>query len=497
MERIKDRIVTFKSTEKSGLIPSQIIYVEGSYNKTTNNFIEQNFEKITDAFKKRAFDFVYIPIVIDDFNQSPSLEVWDLINYCYPYLNLAPSNLYFQNRFENNIVHQLFSTFGYKEEICPGLLRLIDDSETDCFTFEYFKFNLSLEHNLWSQINDYLKSFTPETKDHTFTAVEDYKVPAQKREKFTLDLIERLSKILFEESSSSIFEEKENKSEKEEEPAGHEEKPLEKKPLADIEKNTKDDSVRQAAVEKLDQETVFYSSYSGSFEECRSPRIEDAPIENVQKEDARLKDFDIVQKYYDIPKSLMQIDSKKAYNFIEKMNSLIFEAQELGIYEGILRDAFKTLAKGMGMDIDGKMKISRLVIDSEYNIYLPDYKEEVFISALPKSVFILFLRHPEGIVLKDLPDHERELMIIYKIISNRENMENMEDSVKEICSPYENSIHEKLSRIRAAFVNKISESYAAFYYVAGNRGEKKQIKLDRTMVSLPKELSLQYYSTSL
>ncbi|MDR3217522.1 MAG: hypothetical protein LBU22_00840 [Dysgonamonadaceae bacterium] len=113
-------------------------------------------------------------------------------------------------------------------------------------------------------------------------------------------------------------------------------------------------------------------------------------------------------------------------------------------------------------------------------------------TTLPKALFILFLQHPEGILLKQLSDYEPELMTIYKIISNRENYQDMSDSIKRICSPLDQSVNEKLSRIRAAFVRNMAETYAEHYYVTGDRGEKKQIRIDRKLVSLPEYLTSAY-----
>jgi hypothetical protein len=126
------------------------------------------------------------------------------------------------------------------------------------------------------------------------------------------------------------------------------------------------------------------------------------------------------------------------------------------------------------------------VIDSEYRIFLPDYNNlEIKMTPLPKALYLLFLRHSEGILLKQLPDYKRELTTIYKQISNREHYTDMTDSIEKMCTPTDNSINEKLSRIREAFVKNISEEYAKFYYVSGERGEIKQIRIERNLVNLP------------
>ena len=60
-------------------------------------------------------------------------------------------------------------------------------------------------------------------------------------------------------------------------------------------------------------------------------------------------------------------------------------------------------------------KLSRLVITSDYRIILPDYNDmEISMTPLVKAVYLLFLRHLEGIIFKHLMDYRDELKDIYK-----------------------------------------------------------------------------------
>jgi len=52
--------------------------------------------------------------------------------------------------------------------------------------------------------------------------------------------------------------------------------------------------------------------------------------------------------------------------------------------------------------------------------------------------------------------------------------------------PLNNSINEKCSRIRAAFLEVIADDLAQNYYVTGKRGEPKKIMLDRSLVEFQK-----------
>lgn len=128
-------------------------------------------------------------------------------------------------------------------------------------------------------------------------------------------------------------------------------------------------------------------------------------------------------------------------------------------------------------------KLSRLRISSDYKITLPDYGDiEIQLEPLPKAVYMLFLKHPEGISFKNLQSYRAELAGIYKLISGRVNIDAMEDSIVRVTDPFDNSINEKCSRIRQAFVSRFDDSLAENYYIYGYQGCPKRIKLDRALV---------------
>ena len=135
-------------------------------------------------------------------------------------------------------------------------------------------------------------------------------------------------------------------------------------------------------------------------------------------------------------------------------------------------------------DIQGSTKkLSTVYITNDYRIFLKDYNmQEVFIPPLPKSLFILFLRHPEGILFRLLSNYHDELLSIYRNVTVHENIETAMERIKAMTDPLNNSVNEKCSRIRGAFVKVIAEYLAKNYYVTGNRGETKMIILDRTLV---------------
>ena len=159
----------------------------------------------------------------------------------------------------------------------------------------------------------------------------------------------------------------------------------------------------------------------------------------------------------------------------EEIRSKIMELESRGLSSIIIR-------KLVGEVPD---KPGRLYIDLRNRIFLPDYNNmEIKLSPIQKTVYFLFLRHPEGIYFKDLTDYKNELYGIYSSISGRTDPDAMFQSIDRLTDPYDNSINEKCARIRMAFVSRFNEELARWYYIDGRKGEKKRIRLPRELVTV-------------
>ncbi len=157
---------------------------------------------------------------------------------------------------------------------------------------------------------------------------------------------------------------------------------------------------------------------------------------------------------------------------MQEIRKRIERLRELGVDELALR---KLLEK--------EDTLSRLVITRDYRIILPDYHNmEIEMTPLPKAVFLLFLKHEEGIPFKFLSDYEEELRTIYMQLTDRVQTEVIDKSIQALCDPTQNAINEKCARIREAFVSKFDERLAQYYFVTGKRGESKRIQLQRNLV---------------
>jgi len=130
-----------------------------------------------------------------------------------------------------------------------------------------------------------------------------------------------------------------------------------------------------------------------------------------------------------------------------------------------------------------KVKLSHMEISRNGGITLTDFDyRDVPMRPLTKTVFLLFLNHPEGIFLKDIGDHRKEMEDIYLSITGRSDLAGIRDSLDKLADPLDNSINEKISNVRKAFLDVVNDNVAQFYYIQGTKGTAKKILLDRSYV---------------
>lgn len=125
---------------------------------------------------------------------------------------------------------------------------------------------------------------------------------------------------------------------------------------------------------------------------------------------------------------------------------------------------------------------SPLQVTDDARLILTDYNMEVTMLPIDKVVYIFYLRHPEGVAIKMLEAHKEELIDIYIRILGKELTANQRASVERLCNPLDNSINEKISRIRQAFRAVAHDSIANNYIISGSRGEERYIALNEDLI---------------
>ena len=128
------------------------------------------------------------------------------------------------------------------------------------------------------------------------------------------------------------------------------------------------------------------------------------------------------------------------------------------------------------------IKLSRLTIAKDCTLTLSDYQQEVKMEPIVKAIYLLFLNHPEGIAFKYLSDYRKELADIYQKIKPFGLNERAIRCIEDVTNPLLNSINEKCSRIRAAFLPVVDSTLLEQYIIVGKSGEVKKITLPRDLV---------------
>ena len=126
--------------------------------------------------------------------------------------------------------------------------------------------------------------------------------------------------------------------------------------------------------------------------------------------------------------------------------------------------------------------LKKLIVSRNYKLFLGDERVEIKMEPIVKAVFLLFLKHPEGINFKDLPDYREELTKIYDKVRPWGLTDRALRSIEDVTNPFLNSINEKCARIRKVFASMLDSSIADQYYIRGKRGNAKAIALPRELV---------------
>ena len=176
-----------------------------------------------------------------------------------------------------------------------------------------------------------------------------------------------------------------------------------------------------------------------------------------------------------------------------------FDAETQKILENIQKQLDSIRLKGIGEAIIAKYVkprpvLSHIRITHDFRIFLDDYNNlEIKMEPLVKAVYILFLRHDGGIAFKDLSDHGVELETIYRAVKRKQNeidekmasktnTPSLSPSVKKLINPLDNSINEKCTRIKEAFIVHFHESIAENYFIVGVRESNKRVTLPRNLI---------------
>jgi hypothetical protein len=139
--------------------------------------------------------------------------------------------------------------------------------------------------------------------------------------------------------------------------------------------------------------------------------------------------------------------------------------------------------KDLGCGVESLGEPVELYIDKHYIIRMCGPDGPILqLRPLVKTLFILFLRHPEGILLKQRDSYRAELEEIYSTINPNTYREDVKARVARLVDLEDNSFSEKASVLNARLEELLPEGIAGDYQIKGYNGCPRKIKLNPLLV---------------
>ena len=128
-----------------------------------------------------------------------------------------------------------------------------------------------------------------------------------------------------------------------------------------------------------------------------------------------------------------------------------------------------------------------LHITSDYKILIPECgNAEVELDPKSKALYFLFLRHKEGLLRSDLYNYKDELAELLMAILNTEELSTPKKKAIEnlISKTKSKSFDDSCNIIKREFLKVFDESMAAYYFIYGEKGQTRGIRLPRVYLKV-------------
>ena len=125
------------------------------------------------------------------------------------------------------------------------------------------------------------------------------------------------------------------------------------------------------------------------------------------------------------------------------------------------------LQKEQAMPRAGKHTISIVPGNGKYRgrILLTEAGLEIYLNPVERTLFCLFLAHPEGILADNLLLHWQELCSIYARESLYDDPSLRDDALESLCNESKRVFYSNISRIKKKFVATLGARKASGYYI--------------------------------
>lgn len=154
--------------------------------------------------------------------------------------------------------------------------------------------------------------------------------------------------------------------------------------------------------------------------------------------------------------------------------------QIMEIFEGIRKEIlFKQKFKKQVIPVQIKL-------NEKNKIVLPELdNQEIRLNPLFKTLYLFFLKHQEGIRLKELSGYKAELLSLYKKLSVfDETAAEMDAKITDMVNPHSGSFSQKKAKINKIIKDLLGEPLAGFYRIDGQPGEAFKINIPQNLIDI-------------
>ena len=99
------------------------------------------------------------------------------------------------------------------------------------------------------------------------------------------------------------------------------------------------------------------------------------------------------------------------------------------------------------------------------DFHLPDGSATVYLNPVERTLYKLFMNHPEGIPADALPLFWQELRTLYAHESVFDNKRLMADTMASLCAESHTIFYTTISRIKKKFITALGARKAAPYFI--------------------------------
>ena len=189
-----------------------------------------------------------------------------------------------------------------------------------------------------------------------------------------------------------------------------------------------------------------------------------------------------LERFFELTDRVMRLPIPSPSKNLQRYLGLLTMPKEAQGSDAFRYTGFHKIIVDTLLKYHSEQGLSRLRISDNGRLFLVDRNEtEIKIQTIGRALYILFLRHEEGIALTELADHRDELMELYAAISTYGDEDKLRQTVDNLVDFVGNTMNPLLSRIRKSFTALLG-AQAKDYLIEGDVGDRKKIHLDRKLV---------------